>query len=88
MEVHSAKTHHVDIFGINSPRFHFFKHFFAVHMTGSAIGMGNHHNLLYAKFKDSNEQTTNHTTKRMGNNTSRILYHFYIAILYTQRGRQ
>ena len=33
----------------------------------TAVGVRNHHNFLHSQLKNSHEQTTNHTTERMGN---------------------
>ena len=81
MKVDPAKTHHVDIIRINAPCLHLLQHFFAMHMASAAVGVRNHHNFLHSQLKNSHEQTTNHTTERMGNDASCILDHFNVSVL-------
>ena len=47
MKIDPAKTHHMNIIGINTACLHLLKHFFTVHMAGSTIRMGNHHYFLH-----------------------------------------
>mgnify|MGYP007086801273 CR=1 FL=1 len=71
----------MNIIGINTPCLHLLKHFFTVHMAGSTIRMGNHHYFLHTSLEDSDKQTANHTTERMGNDASCILDHFNVSVL-------
>jgi len=53
MKVNSAETHHVNIIRIDSACFHFFEHYFTVHVASSTVRMSNHHYFLYPQLKNS-----------------------------------
>ena len=88
IKINTTEAYHLNQIFPDTTSFHPFKNLIAIHVMSPAIRMGDNHNIFYTKLVYSNQQTTDHTAERMGNNGTGIFYYLCIAISETQSGRK
>ena len=65
LEIHSTITNHINGLLMNATSLHVLYHLLRTHVASTTIAMRHHHHIGHPQLKDSHQQTTDNTTKRV-----------------------
>lgn len=88
IQINAAVLHQAKSLTGYASRTHMLLHLRTIHMARPTVRMSNDHDILNAKLKNGDKQTTHDTPERVENDASSVLDYLGIAILYPQRRRQ
>lgn len=84
IEIDAAFADSVERFVLDAARFHDMVEMRITHVTGAALGMGDHHDLFYAEFIDGNYQAAHGGVEGRDDESAGIFDDLGIAVLETE----